>query len=59
MDLLGTRPALLCLTVAVLLGGCAGAGSGEPDLRTPPARDLPLGSVGDLADEGADGPTTP
>ncbi|MDQ6524105.1 hypothetical protein RB608_10865 [Nocardioides sp. LHD-245] len=56
MDILGTRPALLCLTVAVLLSGCAGAGVGEPDLRTPPARDLPSGSVGDLADEGAEGP---
>lgn len=59
MDLLGPRPALLCLTVAVLLGGCVGAGPGEPDLRTPPARDLPSGPLGNLADEDADGPTAP
>ncbi|GAA1523234.1 hypothetical protein [Nocardioides humi] len=55
MDVLGTRLGVLCLTIAVLLTGCADAGADEPDLRTPPARDLPSDRVGDLADRGAGG----
>ena len=54
MDVLGTRLGVLCLTVAVL-SGCSNAAVDEADLRTPPARDLPSGSVGDLAQRGADG----
>lgn len=59
MDILGTRLGVLCLTVAVLVSGCADSGGEEPDLRTPPARDVPSGQVGDLAERGADGLATP
>ncbi|MCR1781595.1 hypothetical protein KVF89_03535 [Nocardioides carbamazepini] len=59
MDILGTRLGLLCLTIAVVMSGCAGSGASEPDLRTPPARDVPTGGAGDLADSGAGGITSP
>ncbi|GAA3521077.1 hypothetical protein [Nocardioides daeguensis] len=55
MDILGTRLGVLCLTVAVLLSGCAASGAEQPDRRTPPARDAPSGELGDLADRGASG----
>lgn len=55
MDILGTRLGVLCLTVAVLLSGCAASGAEEPDRRTPPARDVPSDRLGDLASPGADG----
>ncbi|WP_408899175.1 hypothetical protein ACJ5H2_08715 [Nocardioides sp. R1-1] len=59
MDILGIRLGVLCLTVAVVTSGCAGAGRDGPDLRTPPARDVPTGGAGDLADSGADGLSAP
>ncbi|TNM45159.1 hypothetical protein FHP29_04965 [Nocardioides albidus] len=59
MDILGIRQGLLCLAIAVLVSGCAGAEADESELRTPPARDVPAGQVGDGADEGADGLATP
>ncbi|MBM0127490.1 hypothetical protein [Pimelobacter simplex] len=55
MDILGTRLGLLCLTVAVLLSGCAASGAQAPDRRTPPARDVPSGHLGEPAGRGADG----
>ena len=62
MDTLGTRLGVLCLTATLiltgLLTGCA-EDAAEPDVRTPPARELPSSGLGGLAEDGAGGVTAP
>lgn len=54
MDTTGSRLGILCVAL-LCLSACAGPAAEAPDLRTPPARESPSGTLGTGAGPGADG----
>jgi len=55
VDPIGTRLGILCVALGLSMSACAGPDAAAPDLRTPPARETPTGTLGELAGHGADG----
>ena len=55
VDTFGTRLGILCVALGLSMSACAGPEAETPDLRTPPARETPSVTLGELAGQGADG----
>ncbi|HWJ09659.1 MAG TPA: hypothetical protein VNS46_09810 [Nocardioides sp.] len=55
MDTTGTRLGILCVALTILLSACAGPETAAPDPRTPPDRETPSRTAGELGSDGAAG----